>query len=1189
MPAQQSAAAGVQPAPPPPSSDNGLKLLMMVLDLLKTRISNLGEQRRWFLSAVVQLIEKSSSLDLCRFLLSMMRRWILDQAEAFPTVKEKAGILIKMMSFETRDEMLLRDYLDLIHAIYASPTFSRTELTVRLENAFLLGCRQRDPLLRQRFIDIFDRTLVRSLPARLNYLLGNQSWEYLADTYWIHQALDLCLGSVEGERPLLVVRPQAGSPEFVNTLRGLTAGGVITPLRALLYTDATCTHRMWVSFFRAAWRAMPRKSQEDVTRSLIGTLTREHNLRQVSRRPNVVQTLLEGALACTPRVELPPQVVKYLGKTFNAWHTSIELLQDLLAWLPREDDSIREACQDALAELYAELSEDDMFYGLWRRRCVYAETNAAISYEQCGMWAQAQIMYESAQVKARTGVLTFTEAEYSLWEDHWVICAQKLQQWDILTDLAKLEGNNDLLLECAWRLSDWVNERDILEQALESLSTTATPRRRVFAAYMALLKSQGGMDKPAEFGRICDEAIQLALRKWHSLPTAVTQAHVPLLQIFQQLVELQEASTIFASLAVTNATNLDPRSTELKQLMQTWRERLPNRWDDINAWSDLVAWRQHVFSAVNKAYLPLVPQIQQNGATSSSTNSYAYRGYHETAWIVNRFAHVARKHYLNDVCISSLTKIYTLPNIEIQEAFLKLREQAKCHYRNPAELNQGLEVINNTNLMFFAAPQKAEFFTLKGMFMAKLSLLDEANHAFATAIQMDLNLAKAWTEWGRYNDRLFRDQPLQMIAASSAVSCYLQAAGLYKSSKVRKVLIRVLWLLSCDDAAGSVAMAFEGFRGEAPIWYWITFIPQLLQALQHREAKYARRLLMQIAKTFPQVRCVVRHARTVADHVRPAVAVLLPAHDARGLSGHQATVGDGCTAGRTDAGASAAAATIAATAAAGSTAGSAAGPAASVRSRCRRRRSEHEGRKRHGHRRGSCRRQSRHCKRWRSGGVRGERQPGACQHLDAVCFSCRRESGGWQWLCSAAVGCSWSFCDAKQGRSALDEWHSRIHSGLGHARSCANSVRRTHDCSALARPERHAGVSACALRLERTAGRTAGQRTVQPRLTARHATWRHARPAAGRAWSAWPARRTAERAAAVGVRRRDPQHPQDGLPAARAHDGEYGRADRAALQAGHRRRHVPPHRRAAQRRAAAVRRPRQHSQRPGPAAADVDG
>ena len=38
----------------------------------------------------------------------------------------------------------------------------------------------------------------------------------------------------------------------------------------------------------------------------------------------------------------------------------------------------------ALGELYSLLVEEDMFFGLWRRRCALPETNAALSYEQNG-------------------------------------------------------------------------------------------------------------------------------------------------------------------------------------------------------------------------------------------------------------------------------------------------------------------------------------------------------------------------------------------------------------------------------------------------------------------------------------------------------------------------------------------------------------------------------------------------------------------------------------------------------------------------------------------------------------------------------------------------------------------------------------------------------------------------------------
>ncbi|KAA1117323.1 hypothetical protein PGT21_003597 [Puccinia graminis f. sp. tritici] len=138
-----------------------------------------------------------------------------------------------------------------------------------------------------------------------------------------------------------------------------------------------------------------------------------------------------------------------------------------------------------------------------------------------------------------------------------------------------------------------------------------------------------------------------------SITRIVTESHIPLLQAFQQFVELQEASQIFHSLTTTTSQILRP--------------------------------------AINRTYIPL---IQSN--LGANTQSFAYRGHHETAWMVNRFAHVARKHGLSQLCKDSLTRIYTLPNIEISEAFLKLCEQAKVHFENPDDLGSGFEVISHT-------------------------------------------------------------------------------------------------------------------------------------------------------------------------------------------------------------------------------------------------------------------------------------------------------------------------------------------------------------------------------------------------------------------------------------------------------------------------------------------------------------
>ena len=55
----------------------------------------------------------------------------------------------------------------------------------------------------------------------------------------------------------------------------------------------------------------------------------------------MVQALLEGISLCQPQPKLPSELIKFLGKTFCAWHTAIPLLESHVFLFP-------EACPCAL-------------------------------------------------------------------------------------------------------------------------------------------------------------------------------------------------------------------------------------------------------------------------------------------------------------------------------------------------------------------------------------------------------------------------------------------------------------------------------------------------------------------------------------------------------------------------------------------------------------------------------------------------------------------------------------------------------------------------------------------------------------------------------------------------------------------------------------------------------------------------
>ncbi|KAI1645032.1 uncharacterized protein F4817DRAFT_192555 [Daldinia loculata] len=859
-------------------------LMIKAIQVTAMRMEILGDHRRPFLSVLATLVEKSQHIPLCEKILDMVEGWVFRSEGTWPTLKEKTAVLHKMLTFEHRsDTTMLGKFLELVIRIYEDPKIARTELTVRMEHAFLIGTRAQDVEMRNRFLNIFDKSLSKTATARLSYVISSQNWDTLADSFWLAQATQLLLGAVEmnssvqlhqedfrtlpaslvfgtyskdTREPTAMIDDKydtfmANHRRFVAELGDVKVRDIIEPLIQLQHIDSNLSHSLWVTLFPMFWSATAKEEKTDLEKALVVLLSKDFHSRQIDKRPNVVQTLLAGAAKAWPECKIPPHILKFGAKTYDAWYTALVQLENAAIKPDVDSSKVRESNLDALVELYSSLKEDDLFYGTWRRRCQFVETNAALSYEQNGMWDKAQKMYEAAQIKARTGVIPFSQGEYMLWEDHWVLCAQKLQQWDILQDFAKHENLQDLLLECAWRGIDmWQTQeqRDSLDMVIKGVMDAPTARRAFFQSFMSLLKFHNKQETGQDFSRVCDEAIQLSIRKWHQLPKRLTAAHIPLLHNFQQLVELHDASVICQSLANTNQTNLDVKSGELKLLLGSWRDRLPNIWDDITDWQDLVTWRQHIFGLINNTYLQLLPQ-QGQGANGAS---FAYRGYHETAWIINRFAHVARKHNLPDVCIAQLSRIYTLPNIEIQEAFLKLREQARCHYENPAELSSGLDVINNTNLNYFNNQQKAEFFTLKGMFLEKLNQKEDADAAYGTALYYDIGKAKAWAEWGYFNDRKFKEDPKDLNSARQAVTSYLQAIGSYKSGKARKLIARILWLLSLDDSNGTIAAGFDDYKGETPVWYWITFIPQLLTGMAHKEAPKVHAILLKIAKAYPQ-------------------------------------------------------------------------------------------------------------------------------------------------------------------------------------------------------------------------------------------------------------------------------------------------------------------------------------------------
>nr|XP_014353128.1 PREDICTED: transformation/transcription domain-associated protein [Latimeria chalumnae] len=347
--------------------------------------------------------------------------------------------------------------------------------------------------------------------------------------------------------------------------------------------------------------------------------------------------------------------------------------------------------------------------------------------------------------------------------------------------------------------------------------------------------------------RLVEMASSLAIREWRRLPHIVSHVHTPLLQAAQQIIELQEAAQINAGLQPANLGRNNSLH-DMKTVVKTWRNRLPIVSDDLSHWSSIFMWRQHHYQAIVTAY--------ENSTQHDPSSNNAMLGVHASASAIIQYGKIGRKQGLVNVALDILSRIHTIPTVPIVDCFQKIRQQVKCYLQlagvmGKNECMQGLEVIESTNLKYFTKEMTAEFYALKGMFLAQINKSEEANKAFSAAVQMHDVLVKAWAMWGDYLENIFVKER-QLHLGVSAITCYLHACRHQNESKSRKYLAKVLWLLSFDDQNNTLAEAVDKYCIGVPPIQWLAWIPQLLTCLVGSEGKPLLNLISQVGRVYPQ-------------------------------------------------------------------------------------------------------------------------------------------------------------------------------------------------------------------------------------------------------------------------------------------------------------------------------------------------
>mmetsp|Transcript_42441 Transcript_42441/g.120433 ORF Transcript_42441/g.120433 Transcript_42441/m.120433 type:complete len:1352 (+) Transcript_42441:224-4279(+) len=344
-------------------------------------------------------------------------------------------------------------------------------------------------------------------------------------------------------------------------------------------------------------------------------------------------------------------------------------------------------------------------------------------------WQRAQDIFSQCLYNLFTSVgAVRTEAQREnqiWWYDGWVTCAKNLSQWTPLKEMAAECQDMPLQVEVSTKLGEWGLLQSVISKgAAAGASPAALKLGLAYSSLQQVLYQTDSnllTESREEAQKHLNDAerqrwdgVRVLLHQWQRLPPIVAESHVPLLRLCHQYSELVEGMDLLDGIRrefrlpdlrrhAREYTSRLQHQLPLKQcrnVLQQWRNRLPNKWESMISWTDICVWRNFLFTLVECCFGLIVPECRELSAFL-----------HDLPWTMIKLAGIARStHRQADVAVRQLYRLPVVPHLDSDafhvENFLGLAQKVKlCLMDEPGEsLNQtidslkaGINLINSFN------------------------------------------------------------------------------------------------------------------------------------------------------------------------------------------------------------------------------------------------------------------------------------------------------------------------------------------------------------------------------------------------------------------------------------------------------------------------------------------------------------
>jgi transformation/transcription domain-associated protein len=371
------------------------EMLLQSLHLLKFHISHMHpENRKYFINNIlVELIEKSNDSRVLKTIIQVMEGWFkLKNAEQEPTLREKILLMQKLTHhIESRfaqDLQLNVQFLELIHFIYSDDDLNVTELTSKLDQAFISGLRCTQADVRKKFYAFFDEIVEKSIFDRLLYILTTKSWSSISQNFWIKQSVELLmltakskeissnsinlpsigaglnfttseearnfyqhsevnrilnfddegevdtlndsnLGISSNNREQSIKKIINSQIKFENFNRNVKVENFLSSAIQLCHIDSKLAEYIWITMFPKLWKTLTDDQRIELGREIIPFLSSGININHKETNFNAINTFVQALSLCDPPIFIPPSLMKSMSKSHNMYHRMALVAEDM--------------------------------------------------------------------------------------------------------------------------------------------------------------------------------------------------------------------------------------------------------------------------------------------------------------------------------------------------------------------------------------------------------------------------------------------------------------------------------------------------------------------------------------------------------------------------------------------------------------------------------------------------------------------------------------------------------------------------------------------------------------------------------------------------------------------------------------------------------------------------------------------